>query len=380
MKAPLIIIGSGFAAYQLVKSLRRKNSIMQIQLFTADNGDEYNKPDLSHVFTRRQNVNDLISMTGEAFAAKYDIELFANIRVENINTQDHTITSANGNCYRYSRLVFATGARTFIPVLNGDAAGELVTLNSLEDYRAYQQRITNAKRILIMGGGLIGTELAMDLVTSGKEVQILEPSVHLMSNLMPHFVVTELEKQLRSDGVQIECLDYATAIEHDGTSLIVTTKKGIQYQADCVISAAGLVPNTDLAKIAGAQVSRGIVVDKQLKTSIADTYALGDCAEIDGKVLAFLQPIVLSVNTLTNVLLSDPTSLNIPALMIKIKTPNYPIQLGGHYDLSSSWQVNFTEQGMIAKAYNQNQRMTGFVVTQDNLNQAFPLLREIQTN
>ncbi len=127
-------------------------------------------------------------------------------------------------------------------------------------------------------------------------------------------------------------------------------------------------------------MGRGIVVDKQLKTSIADVYALGDCAEIDGKVLAFLQPIVLSANTLPNMLLFDPTLLNIPALMIRIKTLNYPIQLGGHYDLSSSWQVNFTEQGMIAKAYNQNQRMTGFVVTQDNLNQAFPLLREIQIN
>ncbi|MBM7455441.1 nitric oxide reductase FlRd-NAD(+) reductase [Oceanisphaera litoralis] len=378
MNAPLIIIGSGFAAYQLVKTLRRKGSDMPIQLFTADNGDEYNKPDLSHVFTKQQGADDLVSMTGKMFAARHQIELYANTRVDEINAQARCI-KVNGTSYPYARLVIATGAKTFVPKLSGNAVSEVLTLNSLQEYRSAQQRIADSQHILIMGGGLIGTELAMDLAASGKKIRILDPGAHLMTALMPDFVATALEKQLRSDGVQIECLDYVTAIDRNENNLVVTSHKGMRCEADCVISAAGLVPNTGLAKQAGIEVNRGIVVDQQLKTSIEDIYAIGDCAEIEGKVMSFLQPILLSANTLASTLLSDNAALNIPAMMVKVKTPSYPIQLGGHYDPESSWQVDISEHGVIAKAYDHRQRMTGFVVTQNNLNQAFPLFRELQT-
>ncbi|MBR9789360.1 MAG: NADH:flavorubredoxin reductase NorW [Vibrionaceae bacterium] len=378
MNAPLIIIGSGFAAYQLVKTLRRKNSDIPIQLFTADNGDEYNKPDLSHVFTRKNRADDLISVTGEEFAAQHQIKLFANTRVDKIDTETRTI-SANGSNYRYSKLVLATGAKTFVPTLNGDATEEVITLNSLEEYRTSEQRIAHAKHISIMGGGLIGTELAMDLAASGKQVTIIEPGAHLMANLLPDFVATALEKQLRNDGVQVECRNYVTSVEHSENGLIITTNTGSRHQTDCVISAAGLTPNTKLAQESGAVVNRGIVVNKQLRTSLEDVYALGDCAEIDGKVMSYLQPIILSANTLASTILSDSTTLKIPAMMVKVKTPNYPIQLGGHHNSDSSWQVSFSERGVLAKAYDQEQRMTGFIVTKDNVNQAFPLLREVQT-
>ncbi len=378
MNAPLIIIGSGFAAYQLVKTLRRQNSEMAIQVFTADSGDEYNKPDLSHVFTRAQSADDLISLSGAAFAEQQQIELFAHSKVEEIDAQAHTI-SANGRSYPYSRLVLATGAKAFVPELKGDAAEEVITLNSLQEYRDSQQTIAAASRVLIMGGGLIGVELAMDLSASGKDVRIVEPSAHLLASLMPDFVATALEKQLRSEGMKMDCLSYVTAIERSDSGLSVTTSNGSRYDADCVISAAGLVPNTALAKLAGAQVKRGIVVDKQLRTSLPDIYALGDCAEIDGKVMAFLQPIVLSANTLASHLLGNAAELNIPAMMVKVKTPSYPIQLGGQYDPNASWQVSFAEQGVLAKAYDQAQKLTGFVVTQEKVKQAFPLLREVQT-
>jgi len=377
MTAPLIIIGSGFAAYQLVKTVRRQNSEMAIQVFSAGCGGEYNKPDLSHVFTRQQRAADLISMTGEAFAQKYDIELYAHTPVQEINGEAHYII-ANGKRYPYCKLVLATGAKTFIPQIKGDAAADLITLNSLQEYSDAELRISNSTHILLMGGGLIGVELAMDLARSGKQVRIVEPGAHLLANLMPDFIATALERQLRSDAIEIECLSYVTTIEQGADGLSVTTSNGVQYQADCVISAAGLVPNIALAKQAGIEVNRGIVVDKQLRTSREDIYALGDCAEINGKVMAFLQPIVLSANTLASQLLSNSGELTIPAMMVKVKTPGYPIQLGGQYDLTSNWQVSFSEQGVIAKAYDQSQQLTGFVLTQDKVNLAFPLLREVQ--
>ncbi len=379
MSAPLIIIGSGFAACQLVKTLRRKQSDQPIALFTTGSGDEYNKPDLSHVFTRQQKADDLISQTGADFAAQHQVDLFAHTRVESIDVQSKTIT-ANGICYPYSALVLATGASTFVPKLEGDASQAIITLNSLDEYRQSAQKIEMAKRVLIMGGGLIGTELALDLSTSGKQVQVLEPGAQLMESILPPFVSTMLEKQLHKEGVKVDCHSYATAMcQRDGT-FEVTSNRGVIYQTDCVISAAGLRPNIRLASQAGLEVNRGVVVDKQLKTSAESVYAIGDCADIDGKVMAYLQPIVLSANTLAATLLNESATLAMPAMMVKVKTPSYPIQIGGSHDANSHWKIELSPQGMTARAYNDQQRLTGFVVTSDNINQAFPLLREVQTS
>ncbi|PWI32428.1 NADH:flavorubredoxin reductase NorW [Vibrio albus] len=378
MTNPLIIIGSGFAAYQLVKNIRRQNSELPVQVFTADSGDEYNKPDLSHVFTRKQTAEDLVSTPGNVFAEQQQIELFCYTRVESIDPAAHSII-ADGKCYPYSRLVFATGAQSFVPLLSGNATGDIVTLNSLQEYRDAHQRIVRAERVLIMGGGLIGVELALDMLTSGKQVHIIEPGMHLLSNLIPGFLSTPLECYLRSKGMQVDCLDYVTEMNRRSASLSVQTSRGVSYDTDCVISAAGLTPRTELAKKAGLAVNRGIVVDNRLRTSVKDIYALGDCAEIEGKIMAFLQPIVLSANILAKQLLTSEGELGLPAMMVKVKTPGYPIQLGGSFESAVEWQVNHTEQGTVARAYDQNNRMTGFVVTQEQVNQAFPLLREVQT-
>lgn len=379
MSAPLIIIGSGFAAYQLVKTLRRKNSDIRIQLFTLDEGEDYNKPDLSHVFTRQQMADDLIATTADEFIKRYEVDLFTNTAVERIDPKAQIIMTKDGS-FPYSKLVLATGAHPFLPNLTGDATHQIVTLNSLQEYRKFEQRIHTAQRILIMGGGIIGTELAMDLSACGKQVQIVEPSDHLMANLIPNFIADALEHQLRHLGVNIECRDAITSVNHRNNELMITSRKGNTFNADCIIAAAGIVPNTELAKAAGAMINRGIIVDNQLKTSLNNVYALGDCAEVYGKVMPFLQPIILSANTLANALMSTPSVLSLPAMMVKVKTPQYPIQIGGNHTVDSHWQVDFSTQGIMAKAFDNQQNMTGFVVTKEHVNQAFALLKEVQLN
>ncbi|PKH54531.1 NADH:flavorubredoxin reductase NorW [Shewanella sp. Choline-02u-19] len=383
MTAPIVIIGSGFAAYQLIKNIRRQDVSLPIQVFTADEGDEYNKPDLSHVFSKQQDANALITLSAADFAAQYQVELFANTRVEQVDTKTQSLL-ANGQSYQYSKLVFATGATTFVPPIKGDAAVDIVTLNSLSEYRASQKKLTTANRILIMGGGLIGAELAMDLQTSGKKVIVVEPNSRLLANVAPDFVALKLEQPLRDGGMTLELNDYVTTIEQINAkaeegkqAMLVTTKAGKVFTVDCVISAAGLRPNTDLAQQAGIKVNRGIVVDEKLQSSANNVYALGDCAEINGKVMAYLQPIILSANALAKQLLGQASQLTFPAMMVKVKTPSYPIQVGGRFNTDSSWKVGFDKQGVTAEAYDDQNNMTGFVVTNENAKQAFSLLRKV---
>ncbi|MCL1049438.1 NADH:flavorubredoxin reductase NorW [Shewanella abyssi] len=378
MTAPMVIIGSGFAAYQLIKNIRRQDTTLAIQVFTADDGDDYNKPDLSHVFSKQQDADALILQSGADFAAQYQVELLANTRVERVDTQAQCLY-ANGERYEYSKLIFATGANAFVPPVKGDGAASIITLNSLSEYRRSQQALKQAARILIMGGGLIGVELAMDLQTSGKEVIVVEPNSRLLANVAPDFVALKLEQPLRDGGMTLELNDYVTTIAPSASeqAFMVTTKAGKVFDVDCVISAAGLRPNTQLAQQAGIEIKHGIVVDAQLKASADNVYALGDCAEINGKLMAFLQPIILSANALAKQLLGQSSQLSFPPMMVKVKTPSYPIQVGGKFNTDSSWRVGFDKGGVTAEAFDAQNNMTGFVVTDENAKQAFSLLRKL---
>ncbi len=147
---------------------------------------------------------------------------------------------------------------------------------------------------------------------------------------------------------------------------------------DEVISAVGLRPRTQLAKDAGLAVNRGIIVDRQMQTSAPDVYALGDCAEIEGKVLSYLQPILLSANALAKTLAGQPTNVSFPPMLVRVKTPLLPIQLSGITTGDSlRWEIHADKDGLVAKAYNVLNKMIGFVVTQDHMKDAFPLLREL---
>lgn len=378
MSAPIVIIGSGFAAYQLIKNLRRQEASVPIQVFTADEGDEYNKPDLSHVFTKQRSADELVQLTGAEFSKQYQVELFANTWVERVDTSAQCIY-VQGHAYPYSKLIFATGANAFFPPIEGNGASSVITLNSLSEYRRSQQQIDAANHVLIMGGGLIGVELAMDLRASGKQVTVVEPNSRLLPNLLPDFVALRLEEQLRRDGIALQLLSRVENITLTDEGIEVTTSLDQDDSVDCVISAAGLRPNTELARNAGINVRHGIVVDKQLRTSSKHVYALGDCAEIDGKVMAYLQPIVLSANTLAKQLLNQESQLSLPPMMVKVKTPSYPIQIGGQVSNAVSWKVEYKKQGVMAEAYDDNNRMVGFVVTSDKVDQAFPLLRIVSS-
>ena len=385
MTAPITIIGSGFAAYQLVKAIRRLElqtgePSSAINLFTADDGAEYNKPDLSHVFSKQQTACDLVIKSGEQFAQEHNVVLHANSAIERIDSQTQQLF-VDGIGYSYSKLVFATGASAFIPPMQGNALDQLITLNSLQEYQAAETQLHLAKRILVIGGGLIGVEIAMDLASSGKAVNVVEPNDRLLASLVPEFVALPLEQQLRKQGIELTLGTAVQAIhsnDNNGNdSLSVTLDNGQQLIVDAVICAAGLRANAQLAKEAGIEVNKGICVDAQLQSSQQGVYALGDCAEIQGRMMPYLQPIVLSANVLAKHLLGQEAQLTLPAMMVKVKTPSYPIQLAGNFEQVASWDVQFTSSGITARAKDENANLVGFVVTSEQVSQAFPLLREL---
>lgn len=380
MSAPIIIIGSGFGSYQLIKTIRRTDTQQPITVFTLDEGHDYSKPDLSHVFSNQQTSTDLIRQSAQEFAAQYNITLHALTRVDSIDSQQQRVW-VNDVAYPYSQLVLATGAKTFVPTMQGDASNKVMTLNSLQEFASAQQQLHEAKRIMLIGAGLIGTEIAMDLSQSGKHVVVVDPSKGVMANMLPDLVASALQTKLTEAGVEFEFGQTVTALNENESTLCATLSSGKTHHIDCVISAAGLKPNVALAAQTGLEVNNGIVVNQQLQTSVKHIYALGDCAEINGKVMSYLQPILLSANALAKTLLGQPTTLSLPAMLVKVKTPQMPIQLGGSTVKDvASWQVDIDANGCSVKAFNEQKQIIGFVVTQEHMNNTFPLLRALPAN
>ncbi|SQD80399.1 NADH:flavorubredoxin reductase NorW [Moritella yayanosii] len=375
MSSPVVIIGSGFAAYQLVKSIRRASQEQAIIVITAGSGDDYVKPELSHVFSKKLTAQDMVKQSGADFASAHNITLMTNTYVDEINRIEKTV-SCQGIEIAYDNLVLATGAQSFVPFVDGDAAKDIITLNSLDEYQQSQAQLVNAKSVLVVGAGLVGTEIAMDLAIANYDVILTDRADALLPRLLPEFISSQLYQIMRKQGVELQLGNELSKMTKTATGIEVSFNNGYTTNVDSVLCAAGLQPNTALASGVGLAVNRGIVVDKQLRTQDPHIFAIGDCAEIGGKHLAFLQPIILSANALAKTLTNSATDVTFPAMLVKVKTPLYPIQLSGNTTASdANWQVEMTELGMTAKAYDSDAQLIGFVVTQANMPEAFKLLR-----
>lgn len=360
--------------------IRKTDPNIAITIVTADAGIEYSKPNLSHVFSQAQTPQQLAINTAQQLAELHNVVIKTNVWVNEINTEQQFIV-AGDDIIPYSKLVLATGAAPFIPAAEGLSAQATITLNSLEEFEKHKAQIDAAQRITVIGGGLIGVELAFDLQTAGKSVTVIEPASYLLGSLVPPFISLELERELRKAGVTVETdamVSHATYLA-DGVRLQTTSSRLIK--TDVVIAAAGLMPNTALAQQTGMAVNRGIIVDEAMRTNIKNVYAIGDCAEIQGRVMAYLQPAILAANVLAKQLTTGEGKLSLPHIMTKVKTPSYPIQLAGRdIQTAQSWETRFDPKGIVAKGFNEANQLVGFIVTGEHTKAAFPLLKELQTS
>jgi len=375
MNPGILIVGSGFAARQLVKNLRRLNSDVPIRLIAADSCDEYNKPELSHVISQNQTADALTRQTCGSFAEQFQLTLHPNTRITDIDTQHKRVCSGEQS-WQYDKLVLAVGASAIVPPVTGNEL--MLTLNSQQEYRDGELALLQAQRVLILGGGLIGCELAMDMCRAGKQVTLVDRSGSLLSALMPIEASSRLQHCLQQMGVEVLLNQQLSALIQQDGGIQATLGNGRQLSVDAAIASVGLRPNVGLARQANLQVDRGIRVNNRLQTSQIDVYALGDCAEIDGQLLPFLQPIQFSAMALAKNLLGAEEGVKLPAMLVKVKTPNLPLHLAGEtHRQDLSWNIVAEQQGMIAKGFDRQQQLRAFIVSEDHMKLAFGLLKEL---
>lgn len=175
-----------------------------------------------------------------------------------------------------------------------------------------------------MGAGLIGCEFANDLVSAGYEVHVIDISTQPLGRLLPAEGGRFLQDKLTAIGIKFHLKTITQRIDRVGDRLNLSFDDETQLEVDLVLSAVGLRPRIQLAKAASIEVNRGIVTDRYLQTRASYIYALGDCAEVEGKVLPFVMPISHASRALAATLNGTPTMLRYPAMPVLVKTPACP--------------------------------------------------------
>lgn len=374
---PIIVLGSGLAGYTVIRELRKLNREIPITLVSRDSGDFYSKPMLSNAFAQHKNAASLVITPAVEMAKQLNIKLLAHTEVRTIQSADKQLDTTAG-MLQYDKLVLALGADPIRIPLQGDAAHEVVSVNDLADYTklrevldkldknktAHIKPIETRTEVAIMGGGLIGCEFANDLAVAGYAITVIDPAGYPLASLMPEQAGKQLLQPLAELGVtwhfgtSVQRMDKATV------GYTLTLADGSTLRADLVLSAIGLRPRIQLARDAGLTVNRGIVVNEQLRSSDDAIFALGDCAEIEGKVLPFILPIMHAGRALARVLNGEDATVKFPAMPVVVKTPAHPIAVSPvARDAIGEWQELASGQGVKMEFLDEKKNMTGFVLT-----------------
>lgn len=330
MDGPIVIVGAGMAAWSVAKELRKRGSAAPLLLVSQDAAASYAKPMLSNALALGRSAGQIVSATADQLAAQLSMQVLARTRVTAIDTAARTIMTDTGRVIGYGQLVLALGAQPVRPALDGDAAAEVLSVNHIDDYadlRARLERIGGSARVMIIGAGLVGCEFADDLAGSGHRVTLVDPNARPLSRLAAPSLSQGLAAAW-TGRVALRLGTTAVSVDHADGALRVSLADGGSVHADLVIAAVGLRPSVALAQAAGLTTQRGIVVDAHGRTSAANVYALGDCADYHGVgVLPYVAPLLAAARAIAATLAGTPTPMELTPDPVIVKTPSCKLAL-----------------------------------------------------
>lgn len=359
----IVIVGTGLAGYHLAKELRKLDPASSLALYTADDGRFYSKPMLSNALAKGATPDGLAMASAEEMARQLGAEIHTDTRVSAVHPRQRQFM-VDSEAVPYEKLVLAVGAEQ-IPLPGvGDGLGDVLTVNSLQDYARFRARLNRARRVAVVGPGLIGCEFANDLRNGDKEVVVIGPDAHPLGGLLPPVAGSALRDGLAGIGVELRLGVEVEAIHRSAAGYSLTLTAGDGVDADLVLSAIGLRPATWLAREAGLRVAGGIAVDRLLETSDPNIYALGDCAAVQGVVLPFVMPIMHCARALARTLAGEPTEVRYPPMPVLVKTPCHPVVIAPpRRGAAGEWHEEALGNGVRSLFRNEHGALLGFALT-----------------
>ncbi|MFJ4431643.1 NAD(P)/FAD-dependent oxidoreductase [Pseudomonas sp. NPDC089395] len=377
MTSPVVIIGTGLAGYNLAREFRKLDGETPLLLITADDGRSYSKPMLSTGFAKQKDADGLCMAEPGAMAEQLKAEVRTHTRISGIDP-GHNRLWIGEEAVEYRDLVLAWGAQTVQVPIEGDGADWVFPINDLEDYARFRAAAAGKQRVLILGAGLIGCEFANDMSLGGFQVDVVAPCEQIMPTLLHPAAAAAVQAGLQGLGVRFHLGPVLTLLQQEGDGLEAHLSDGSVIACDLVVSAIGLRPRTDLAAAAGLQINRGVAVDRQLRTSHGNIYALGDCAEVEGINLLYVMPLMACARALAQTLAGNPTTVSYGPMPITVKTPACPLVVSpAPQGREGTWQVEGQGSDLKVLCHAADGQLLGYALTGSAVMEKLALNRQL---
>ncbi len=382
LREKLVVIGNGMAGCRAVEEiLARDPERYAITIFGAEPRVNYNRIMLSPVLAGEKSFDEIVLNTADWYAEN-GIELIAGDPVDHIDRERSVVIGRSGRVEPYDRLLIATGSDPFIiPVPGRDLPG-VVTFRDLDDVEKMLAAAGEGGNAVVIGGGLLGLEAAHGLALRGMSVTV----VHLMPTLMERqldeaagwLLKTELERRGQTI---LTGADTQEIIGKDGHVAGVRLKDGREIPADIVVMAVGIRPSTMLAKTAGLECERGVLVDDHMVTSDPNVLAVGECVQHRGQCYGLVAPLWEMCRALADHLTEQPTGYTGSVTSTKLKVSGIDVFSAGDFtggDEHEDIVMRDAARGVYKRVVLKDDRIVGAVLYGDTAdgNWYFDLLKK----
>jgi nitrite reductase (NADH) large subunit len=286
----LVVIGNGMAGVSAVEEVLKIREDFSITIFGEEPHLNYNRILLSEVLAGERRFEEITLNTREWYDQN-KIDLRLGVRITAIDPLAKTVADSQGQITPYDRLLIAVGGTPFIPPIRGVEKQGVFVFRNLQDTWKILEQARQTKQAVVIGGGLLGLEAARGLINHGLSVTV----VHLMDRLMEQQLdgmgAALLKREVERLGIGVILNTTATEILGDEKVTGIRLTTGQELSAGMVLICAGIRPDLDLARSAGIETNRGIVVNDHLQTSIPEIYVVGDVIEHRGKTYGLVAPL-----------------------------------------------------------------------------------------
>ncbi len=285
MKA--VIIGNGLAGTMAAKTLRELDPEVEILVFAEEKYHYYPRPNLIEHIAGKLPYERVFAFT-EGWHSRQNIDIRLGTPVLKVDPRARSVELAGGQRESYDKLLIASGASSFFPPIKGADRRGVYSLRTLDDALTIIDALQSRSRVAVIGGGLLGLEIARAIRTRGAEVEVVEFFDRLLPRQLDGHGAALLRSQIEGTGIRVRLGAATEEISGNGGVEGLRLKGGTEIKADMVVIAAGVRPNLGLPQDAGLATDRGLVVDDRLRTSHPHVFAAGDGIQHRGKVYGII--------------------------------------------------------------------------------------------
>lgn len=286
MTDTVVIAGAGHAAGQVIATLKQKKFGGNIVLIGEEPYLPYQRPPLSKKFLAGDLDAERLHFKSASFYDDANIEVILNTRVTSIAPDEQSVVTEDGTTIAYSKLVLALGSRARKIAVAGEELQGVFYLRGIDDVNSIRGNLAANRKLVIIGAGYIGLEVAAVCRQLGLQVTVVEMADRVMSRVVSPQVSAFYQQQHESHGVEFALAASLKALHGDTHVTAVDLGSGGLLEADFVIIGAGVLPNCELAEAAGLDVENGIAVDSRCQSSDPGIYAVGDCSSHHSDIYA----------------------------------------------------------------------------------------------